>query len=290
MSDLDVIGSELDARARDHRYRLLVRRPATPQAALLWLPALGVAARHYTAFAEALARRGIAVCVHEWRGNGTSDLRADRWHDWGYRELLLEDIPASIEAMRQVLPGLPMRIGGHSLGGQLAACTLGLQREGAVMDAGFAALWLVASGAPYWRAFPSPTRYGLPLAYRFLPWLAQRCGALPGRRIGFGGEEARSLIRDWARTALSGRYAAEGIEVDVEAGMRAVSAPISSVVLSRDWLAPRSSLEFLLGKFPVAPKRVVELTARELGLPPDHFAWMKAPGVMADALMGRAVG
>src|SRR3546814_4765910 len=65
----------------------------------------------------------------------------------------------------------------------LASCRLAIAP-------GFATqLWLVASGAPYWRAFPRPTRYWLPLAYRFMPWLADRCGALPGHRIGFGGTE-----------------------------------------------------------------------------------------------------
>src|SRR3546814_668932 len=86
--------------------------------------------------------------------------------------------------------------------GQLACCRLALDPHAASV------LWLVASGAPYWRAFPPRTRWWLPLVYRFLPWLADACGALPGRRIGFGGNEARGLIRDWSRTALSGRYAA----------------------------------------------------------------------------------
>src|SRR3546814_2481627 len=93
-------------------------------------------------------------------------------------------------------------IGGHSLGGQLACCRLALDPQAA------SAVWLVASGAPYWRAFPPRPRWWLPLVYRFLPWLADACGALPGRRIGFGGNEARGLIRDWSPPALSGRYAA----------------------------------------------------------------------------------
>ena len=62
---------------------LLARIPDAPRAALLWLPALGVAAKHYLAFAEALAARGIAVFLHEWRGNGSSNLRASRRHDAG---------------------------------------------------------------------------------------------------------------------------------------------------------------------------------------------------------------
>lgn len=271
--------------ADDHRFELRACMPGEPTAALLWLPALGVAARHYQAFAESLAARGVAVFVHEWRGHGSSSQRASRQQDWGYRELLSLDLPASEAGIRQTLgelraTGLPCIMGGHSLGGQLASCRLG-------MAPGFASrLWLVASGSPYWRAFPPPTRYWLPLAYRFLPWLADRCGALPGHRIGFGGTEARGVIADWARTALSGRYAAKGLEVDLESAMAQRSPQVRAVTLSDDWLAPESSLRFLLSKMPRAPVSAVALDDHALGARSDHFHWLKHPDAVAAALAG----
>jgi predicted alpha/beta hydrolase len=261
-----------------HRYTLLARIPERADRSLLWLPALGVAARHYLPVADALAARGVAVFLHEWRGNGSSALRPGRDHDWGYRELLSADLPASEQAIDSLLPGLPRVIGGHSLGGQLACCRLALDPHAA------SALWLVASGAPYWRAFPPRTRWWLPLVYRFLPWLADTCGALPGRRIGFGGNEARRLIRDWSRTALSGRYAAAGMEVDLDAAMRTIEVPARAVVMRDDWLAPASSLRFLLSKLPHSPVKTATFDARTLGTRADHFAWMRDPEVVATFL------
>ena len=79
-------------------------------------------------------------------------------------------------------------------------------------------------------------------------WLAERHGALPGRRIGFGGQEARGVIRDWSRSGLSGRYAAAGVDVDLEAAMAALTLDAHAVVLERDWLGPLPSLRFLLSK------------------------------------------
>ena len=77
-----LLSRELPVASPDgHRASLLARIPATPKTRLLWLPAMGVAARHYLPFAEALATRGIAVFLHEWRGNGSSSLRASRDHD-----------------------------------------------------------------------------------------------------------------------------------------------------------------------------------------------------------------
>ncbi|HVI59232.1 MAG TPA: alpha/beta fold hydrolase [Luteimonas sp.] len=263
-----------------HRFELLARIPDGAGRALLWLPALGVAARHYLPLAEALARHGVAVFVHEWRGAGSSSLRAGRDRDWGYRELLQRDLPASESAIAGLLPGATRIIGGHSLGGQLACCRLALDPNAA------RALWLVASGAPYWRAFPPRTRWWLPLAYRFLPWLADARGALPGRRIGFGGNEARGVIRDWSRTALSGRYAAAGVDAGLEAGMAAVDVPVRAAVLRDDWLGPASSLRFLLSKLPRSTAQVATLDARTLGARADHFAWMREPEAVAGFLAG----
>ncbi len=258
-----------------HRYDLLACIPPQPRRSLLWLPALGVAARHYQPFAEALAARGTAVFLHEWRGHGSSGLRAARGVDWGYRELLEHDIPASEAAIDAALPGLPRVVGGHSLGGQLACCRLAL----APADA----LWLVGSGAPWWRAFGLRERMWLPLVYRFLPWLADRAGALPGRRIGFGGNEARGLIRDWARTATSGRYAVAGLG-DLEPGMARADVAVRAVLLADDWLAPQSSLRYLLSKLARASIDATVLDAAALGAAADHYAWMKAPDAVADWL------
>ena len=112
--------------ADGHRWTLIGHAPASPRAILLWLPAMGVAARHYLPFAEALAARGIAVFLHEWRGHGSSSLRAARDCDWGYRTLLCTDLPAAEAAVDTALPGRPRIVGGHSLGGQLACCRLAI--------------------------------------------------------------------------------------------------------------------------------------------------------------------
>ena len=270
---------ELPVQAGDgHRWALQACLPDAPVASLLWLPAMGVAARHYLPFAQALARHDVAVFVHEWRGNGASSLRADRAHDWGYREVLTCDLPASESAIAERLGNIPRVIGGHSLGGQLAACRL------AISPASAQALWLVASGSPYWRAFPPPQRYALPLAYRFLPWLAQVRGALPGRLVRFAGNEARGLIRDWSRSALGGRYAATGLDVDLEAQLATVDVPVRAAVLADDWLAPESSLRFLLSKLPRSSAQAAVFDSPETGAAADHFAWMKAPDAIADWL------
>ncbi|MDQ3289163.1 MAG: alpha/beta fold hydrolase [Pseudomonadota bacterium] len=263
-----------------HAWQLPGRVPSSPSCTLLWLPALGVAARHYLLLAEELAAHDVAVFVHEWRGHGSSNLRAGHGRDWGYRELLEVDIPESQKAIARYLPLVEKKLGGHSLGGQLACCRVAMDGEAAN------GLWLVASGSPYWRAFPIPARYALPLGYRLLPWLAERNGALPGRRIGFGGSEARGVMSDWAGTARSGRYGGNGIDIDLESALSTVTAELRGVLFTRDWLAPPSSLQYLASKMPLSRTRVSVLDSAELGARADHFDWMRRPERVARCLVG----
>ena len=278
-AELPAAGDGLPLVASDgHRFRLQLRTPDAPHTTLLWLPALGIAARHYLPFAEALAGRGIAVFVHEWRGHGTSSLRAGHGSDWSYRDMLEVDLPASTQLIHARFPSLPKIVGGHSLGGQLAACLLALRPDTAQR------LWLVASGAPFWRIFPRPRAWLLPLGYRFLPWLADRMGSLPGRSIGFGGREARGVMRDWTRTGLSGRYAGTHIKTDLETALAGVRAEVDAVLFADDWMAPTVSLRFLTGKMQPSAVRVDTLDAKRLGTRADHFAWMNHSDAVAAAL------
>jgi len=262
-----------------HRWELIATLPPRPLASMLWLPALGVPAKHYQPFADALAEHGVAVFLHEWRGIGSSSLRASRQHDWGYREILLEDLPCSVEALRRHQDAPTGIIGGHSIGAQFAACYLGMN------PGAFAQLWIVASGSPYWRTFPAPKRYLFPLAFQLVPWLADRRGLLHGRRLGFAGNEARTLMRDWARVGLSNRYAAIGLGHDLEAALGGIDADIRCVLLRDDWFAPRRSLQALLDKMPRSKPGVTMLDSAALGGRADHFGWMKQPQVVVATLM-----
>ena len=258
-----------------HRFELL-HVPARHNAKLqlLWLPALGVPARHYLPLAQALAAHGCAVTLMEWRGHGSSQLRAGRRHDWGFSTLLQHDLPAAVDCLREA--GISIdTLGGHSLGGQLASCF-------ASQLAGCKRLWLVASGSPYWRSFPPRHRLLLPLAYHLLPAMARLCGHLPGRQLGFAGREARSLIVDWARVGRSGHYL---LPPGVELQMQRLQLQCTAICLQRDWLAPATSLAALLDKLPGCQQRIHTLGSSQLGTRADHFAWMRDPSIIAATLV-----
>lgn len=266
------------------RCELLATLPAGRwQQLLYWMPAMGMPARHYLPLAQALAVAGVAVVLHEWRGIGSSDRRAGRDCNWGYRQLLQDDLPAGMAAVRQCWPQARCWLGGHSLGGQLGLLYASLYPHD------FVGVVLVASGAPYWRRF----RHGwlIGAAYALAPWLAALVGHLPGRRIGFGGNEARGVIADWARSGRSGRYAVAGMTQDFERLLAALQLPVLALRLQQDWLGPPASLAWLLGKLGPAARRVETILRDDLdGTPADHFGWMKAPAPVAARIAGWLAG
>jgi predicted alpha/beta hydrolase len=238
---------------------------------LLFVPAMGVAARHYDGLARRLAARGVGVAVHEWRGLGSSSLRASRRHDWGYRELLEDDLPASLDACVSARPDLGWRIGGHSLGAQFGALM-------AARDPRLRGIAIVASGAPYWRAWPGWRRYVLRGLFGAMNGIGAVAGYFPGRRTGFAGNEARRVIGDWTYTGRHGHYRVPGLSHDPEAALRVTRLPVLALRFAEDWYVPRASLDHLLAKLPHADVTRHEIDATQLGgRRADHFGWMKHP-------------
>ena len=260
---------------------LILIAPAQPCMGVLLLPAMGVPARNYRLFAEQLAAVGFAVAVHEWRGFGSSNQRAGRHCDWNYHHLLQLDLPESFREARQAWPDLRWLLAGHSLGGQLGSLSLGL-------DMDVEGLVLLASGAPAWHSFPALQRWPLRCLFVVAPVIARLRGFFPGRRLGFGGNEARGVIADWARSGRSGNFVPAQIEADLELGMRRSQRPILAIRYADDAFAPAGSLQWLLGKFPQAPIERALLGAADLGTRADHFAWMRAPHATVHTLQAWA--
>ncbi|MGY6554064.1 MAG: alpha/beta hydrolase family protein [Wenzhouxiangella sp.] len=265
--------------ADHHRFELIHLPAAMAQARLLFLPGMGVSARQYIDFGLALSACGIETYLHEWRGLGSSGLRAARNCDWGYRELLELDLAAAVDAIEACDKTLPLIVGGHSLGSQLA-CLLGAMRPQAVN-----ALLIVAGGAPYFKAFSGWMRWGLPAVFLGMPTIAKLVGHYPGRRLGFAGREAKGVIRDWTHSGRSGIYAPIGVDHDLEGGMRALRVPVLGVRMADDWFVPQSSLDWLSAKLPAALHEQKVLKRESFSGPADHYRWMREPESTATAIV-----
>lgn len=260
------------------RVELMLDVPDQARCGLLWIPALGMPARQYHELAQALNAQGIAVARHEWRGIGSSSLRAGRECNWAYRELL-SDVNDSLAAAQAAAPGLRWVVGGHSLGSQFAAMLFALRPD--ALDG----LVMVAGGTPYWRNFSGFSQIAIRTLFAIAPLIGGVRGHFPGRRFRFAGNEARGVIRDWSRTGINGRYEPQDVADDIEAAFSRRRGPLLGIWPDDDWLTPRASFEALLAKFPNADIARVNLTAADFsGIRADHFSWLKQPAAIATAV------
>ncbi|WP_428966766.1 alpha/beta hydrolase family protein [Micromonospora fluostatini] len=235
-------------------------------------PAMGVRARYYRPFAAALRAAGLAVVVADLRGTGASTPTPSRTCHYGYAELVA-DVGAVLAALKPRLDGRTRVLLGHSLGGQAALLHLALH-DGAAADG----LALVACGVPWWRRYAGLFGFGVLPYTQGIAATAALLRVWPG--WGFGGRQARGVIRDWAYTARTGRFPRlDG--VDTEAALRTVDLPVLAVGVDDDRHTPPATLDHLCGKLTGAAVTRERYTAAQAGARMDHFTWVRSAGPLA---------
>jgi predicted alpha/beta hydrolase len=263
-----------------HRFSLSLHRACgEAKAVLIFLSALGTPARVYGRFARELVGHGIHVATPDWRGISSSSLRAGRGLDFGYRHLLEHDLTAVLALVTSQFPELPVWIGGHSLGGQLALLTA------ATHTPQIAGVVLVASGSVFLRGY-SPK---LQRSIRGLIWLSRLTtplfGYFPGQRLGFGGREARGVMRDWSAVALTGEYRPHGSHHDYEVRLRNLSCPVLALNFAADAWSPAGAIDELLRKVPHGSRTQWHWDSDDCGGNTlDHFSWTKQPALITPAI------
>ncbi|RRJ84330.1 alpha/beta fold hydrolase [Aestuariirhabdus litorea] len=248
--------------------------PATP--VVLCMPAMGVKADYYQPLANAFRQAGLHAATADLRGVGASSVRASRQVNFGYEEMLEQEWPALIECLREQLPESPVYLLGHSLGGQINTLYLA---ENAREVKG---MILVAASNIHYRGYGRP----LPmlLASQCLNLITQLMGYLPGHRLGFGGREARQLIREWAHCARTGRYHLKKRGKLLEERLAEVRLPVMALSFEEDWMAPRKAVVRLYDKLASAEITHQHLSGKALGVEGlNHFNWARTP----EALVAR---
>lgn len=254
------------------------------KAIVVCTPAMGVPARFYEPLAHALAERGLAAVTAELRGLGSSSVRVRRGVDFGYHELALRDLPAVVAAAQAAHPRAPVFVLGHSLGGQVSAIYASTHAEKV------RGLILVAAGTPYFRNWSFPSNLGVLVGTQLMRGISSVLGYYPGRKFGFGGTEARRLIREWSSFALRGRLQLTDRPHDVEARLESFTRPLLALSFEDDRFAPKAAMDHLVAKMPRAELTRRHLHPSDAGVPAlNHFQWAKRPSPVAELLAAWAI-
>ena len=246
---------------------------------LIFLSALGTPARVYGRLGREMIQHGVQLCAPDWRGIGSSSVRAGRASDFGYRHLIEFDLAALIEAVRQRLPHAPIWLGGHSLGGQMALLRAAAEPQG------IAGVVMIAAGSVHLPAYSWKLRFGVGSLALLSSLVGPVLGYFPGGRVGFGGREAAGLMRDWSRVAVTGRYRPDGSGIDYEGALRSLTLPVLALTFTADHWSPAPTAQALLRKLPADTAVHWHWDPSQTkGVAVDHYLWLKQPDLVAPAV------
>lgn len=239
------------------------------KACVIILPAMGVRASFYKHFGHSLMDFDVAAYVMEYRGLGDSSLRAGWRTDYGYKQHQ-EDVAALIVKVKQEYPDRPLYIAGHSMGGHFAVMTAGLA------PTSFDGIIMLASGTPWYKVYEGNTASKIKMLLRLMPLLLL-LGYFPGKKLGFAGREARSLMRDWQKLAQDNHFKVKGVTDTLEQKIAAYSGKILCLCFERDDLATPKASTTLLEKVPQAEVTYYMLSDEDISGESTHFGWAKTP-------------
>lgn len=251
--------------------------PPNSAPVLLCLPAMGMAAKHYALFAQELATQLNCIAITtDLRGLGTSSVRVKKGVNFGYKELL-EDLEQTLQIIKNKYPESEIYLAGHSLGGQLSCMYSAWGKvpvKGLILIACCSVYYKGWLGLEAWRilAFTQTARY-----------LSRALGYFPGKKMGFGGTESKTLIQDWSHLARSGRFEPQNMQFNFETGMAKVTLPILNIAIAHDNYAPTKAIDNLCAKF-AASETITRITidGKEQNTPVlTHINWLKYPQVVA---------
>jgi predicted alpha/beta hydrolase len=258
---------------------LLQVTPASPRGIALLLPAMGVGAGYYAKAAEYLAQRGIAAAVLELRGQGDSEVRPAPGVDFGYAQLL-DDLAVTLQTLRRKHPGIPVVLLGHSLGGHLSMLQI------ATKPRSVDAVVLIATATPHHGPYEGAARWKVGLGTRMVRFVSSVLGYYPGHRLGFGGLQPKTLMREWTRMARSASYALDGSMLAIEAALQEVSIPVLALAIVGDEVAPRAACKAIVAKLPKAQVDWVELGAPQLSPRACHHQrWAREPAAVMEEVL-----
>ncbi len=241
---------------------------------------MGVRASFYSSLAKLLCEKGQHVITADYRGQGNFSLRPSYSVNFSY-ETLVQDVGDLVQFAQGEFPQSNIYLLGHSLGGQIGSLYTSRYPDS------IKGILLCAACSVYYQGWDGRQAQGLRFISHVMYPLSRAVGFFPGNTVGFGGKEARGVIRDWCRTVRSGRYDLVESDFAYEEALAKTQLSIFAASMEQDWLAPPQSVKNLYEKFhPDSDLKYIHVTPEESGIANlDHFTWAKYPEYISERIV-----
>jgi len=237
---------------------------------VLIAPAMAIGSRFYTPVVRAFDAHGWTARALPRRGFEDGDAPASRRNNWSYEDEI-DVIAGAVAEARAEQPERPVLVLGHSLGAQLAA---GHQLTRAPADG----VVSVAGCLPHHMHYPAFGPHIVVMGLLMVPTMTTALGYVPPPL--FGAPGARTLMRQWARMALTGRPPFPA--------RTPITTPSLLVTLEGDTYAPERAVDAFARRL-FAPTAVTRWTYRIADVPDgasnDHIRWARDPQRVVDRVV-----
>ena len=228
-------------------------QPTTDAPVVLMSGAAAVPHGYYSHFARFLTSRGAAaVLTYDYRGIAGSAGDRKRWPELSMKDWALLDMPAAMDALREVYPDRTLVGMGHSYGGQ-ALGLVGRSNE-------FRRYATAATMSGYWRDLGTPLAVLLQTRFVGAP-LSRVLGNVPAW-AGLGEAMPGTIFREWTKWITTPDYFFSDPSLPQTARFADVQTAILSIGLDDDDWANPVSVGSLMGRY-------VQSEMRELWFPAD---------------------
>jgi predicted alpha/beta hydrolase len=237
--------------------------------------ATSVRCRYYARFALYMFQHGFDVLTYDYRGIGESrpnqlkGFNAD-WADWGE-----QDLEGALLYIGQILPGRPLRVIGHSIGGFAIGLAPSNGRIGRILSVG--------SQYAYWRDYGARHKLRMLCKWHLvMPLMTPLFGYFPAKRLGWMEDTPAGVARDWSGmkarfedTLRAGRSVAGRAEGDVlRERFEQVQAPMLAISFSDDPHGTVPAVNRLLAYFRGSERKHLHLKPSDVGHETiGHFAF-----------------
>jgi predicted alpha/beta hydrolase len=233
---------------------------------IIILPAMGVRASYYKRLARCIVEeKEKDVITLDYRGIGTSTVRADRSNKIGY-QAIIDDLHEIINNIVNEKEYHHITLWGHSMGGQIAIM------YGSRYSQLINHIITVGTSLPYYKEWPGSRKKWRRFAgITFYP-LSQVMGYFPGGKFGFAGREGIHTMKDWCHLVNTGRLEPAGSTFDYNSAVENYPGRITAFSFTEDDMTPSETVSNLLKRFNKSSSvdhYIVE------GF--DHFNWSKSP-------------